>query len=328
MISKSMSSEIKPEETAIDSASIQESPKQEHKWEIVWKNILLFLSIHLTCIYAILNITRMNKLTIVWFAVVGILSGIGITAGGHRLWAHRAYKAKWPLRLILIILQTVSCQDDIHHWARDHRMHHKFIDTDADPYNSKRGFFFSHIGWLLTRKHPELKKKGPLIDCSDLKRDRIVAFQKKYYHLLIAVFFIAVPTIVPWLAWNESLWYSWVANIARYCYGLNAIWLVNSAAHMWGMKPYDKSMSPAENAVVAVLATGEGWHNYHHVFPWDYKAAELGNYSMNFATGFIDFFALLGWAYDLKTVSPDIVKKRVLRNNKETSNSNNSNCIE
>lgn len=59
-------------------------------------------------------------------------------------------------------------------------MHHKFTDTDADPYNSRRGFFFSHIGWLLVRKHPDLITKGTTIDCSDLMQDPLVAFQKKY----------------------------------------------------------------------------------------------------------------------------------------------------
>lgn len=74
-----------------------------------------------------------------------------------------------------------------------------------------------------------------------------------------------------------------------------------------------RSINPAENMSVAIFAFGEGWHNYHHVFPWDYKTAEFGKYSMNFTTAFIDFFARIGWAYDLKTVSPDIIKQRVKR---------------
>lgn len=64
---------------------------------------------------------------------------------------------------------------------------------------------------------------------------------------------------------------------------------------------------------MAIGALGEGWHNYHHTFPWDYKAAELGNYRMNFTTAFIDFFAKIGWAYDLKTVSEEMIRKRVQR---------------
>jgi stearoyl-CoA desaturase (delta-9 desaturase) len=84
-------------------------------------------------------------------------------------------------------------------------------------------------------------------------------------------------------------------------------------AHFVGNKPYDKAIYPAENKIVAFLALGEGWHNYHHAFPWDYKAAELGDYSLNWATAFIDFFAKIGWAYDLKTVSRDVIEHRVKR---------------
>lgn len=72
-------------------------------------------------------------------------------------------------------------------------------------------------------------------------------------------------------------------------------------------------INPSENIGVALGALGEGWHNYHHVFPWDYKAAELGNYRANLTTGFIDFFSKVGWAYDLKTVSMDMIRKRVDR---------------
>lgn len=77
--------------------------------------------------------------------------------------------------------------------------------------------------------------------------------------------------------------------------------------------PFDRYINPSENLGVSVMALGEGFHNYHHVFPWDYKTAELGDYTANLTTAFIDFFARLGWAYDLKTVSMDMIKKRVER---------------
>jgi stearoyl-CoA desaturase (delta-9 desaturase) len=63
--------------------------------------------------------------------------------------------------------------------------------------------------------------------------------------------------------------------------------------------------------MVSSLALGEGWHNYHHTFPWDYKTAELGNYRMNISTAFIDFYAFIGWAYDLKQPSARLVQKVV-----------------
>lgn len=112
--------------------------------------------------------------------VVFVCANIGVTAGAHRLWSHRSYKAKWPLRLLLMLFQTTAFQNDIYDWARNHRVHHKFMDTNADPHSSKRGFFFSHIGWLLVRKHPDVKTKGKTLDISDLEQDAIVMWQHKY----------------------------------------------------------------------------------------------------------------------------------------------------
>lgn len=74
-----------------------------------------------------------------------------------------------------------------------------------------------------------------------------------------------------------------------------------------------RTINPSQNASVSAFAFGEGWHNYHHVFPWDYKTAEWGNYSMNLTTAFIDFFAKIGWAYDLKSVSAETIERRVKR---------------
>jgi stearoyl-CoA desaturase (delta-9 desaturase) len=70
-------------------------------------------------------------------------------------------------------------QNSIHEWSRDHRVHHKFSETDADPHNAKRGFFFSHMGWLLTKKHPDVKNKGKAVDMSDLEKDFVVVFQHR-----------------------------------------------------------------------------------------------------------------------------------------------------
>ncbi|XP_056640408.1 acyl-CoA Delta-9 desaturase-like [Diorhabda sublineata] len=286
----------------------------ERKVELVWRNIILFIYLHLVALYGLyLIFTSAKILTTITNVLFYIASGLGITAGAHRLWSHRAYQAKWPLRLILTIFNTIAFQNSVIEWARDHRVHHKFCETDADPHNVKRGFFFSHVGWLLCRKHPEVKSKGKGIDMSDLESDPILAFQDKYYLILMPVLCFLLPTLIPMYFWDESFVTSYSVNIFRFVFTLNATWLVNSAAHMFGQKPYDKFITSTEHATVSVLALGEGWHNYHHTFPWDYKASELGKYCSNFSVAFIDFFAKIGWAYDLRTVSPEMIKKRVLR---------------
>lgn len=83
------------------------------------------------------------------------ISVLGITAGYHRLWSHRAYKANFAYRVLLMIMTCVTNQGSIYHWVRDHRVHHKYSETDADPHNVTRGFFFAHMGWLTIKKHPK-----------------------------------------------------------------------------------------------------------------------------------------------------------------------------
>lgn len=113
--------------------------------------------------------------------------------------------------------------------------------------------------------------------------------------------------------WGETLNNAWHIALLRYILNLNVTFLVNSAAHYWGTKPYDKHIVPSQNITVSLLTCGEGFHNYHHVFPWDYRTAELGNNKLNVTTKFIDFFAWIGWAYDLKTVNDEVIRNRVVR---------------
>lgn len=104
---------------------------------------------------------------------------IGITAGTHRLWSHRSYKAKMPLQIILMLFNTLAFQNTAIYWVRDHRQHHKYCDTDGDPHNASRGFFYSHIGWLLTRKSEEVMRRGKDIDMTDIYSNPVLRFQKK-----------------------------------------------------------------------------------------------------------------------------------------------------
>lgn len=285
------------------------------KYELVWRNIAAFSFLHLSAIYGVyLLLTSARVYTIIFAMLLYCISVLGITAGAHRLWAHRSYKAKLPLRILLTVFNTIAFQDCAIHWARDHRVHHKFSETDADPHNAKRGFFFSHVGWLLCKKHPDVIEKGKSLDISDLLADPVLVFQRKHYMILMPLACFILPTMVPMYFWNETFLNSFfVATMFRWTIILNVTWLVNSAAHKWGDKPYDAQINPVETSTVALFAFGEGWHNYHHVFPWDYKTAELGNYRANYTTAFIDFFAKIGWAYELKTVSDAIIKRRVER---------------
>lgn len=161
-----------------DVVSLKKAEKRELKW--VWRNIIAFAYLHVAAVYGLwLALSSARLYTTAFAMLLYTMSGLGITAGAHRLWAHRSYKARFPLRVFLAFLNTLAFQDCALHWARDHRVHHKYSETDADPHNATRGFFFSHIGWLLCRKHPDVKAKGQKLDISDLKADPVLRFQRK-----------------------------------------------------------------------------------------------------------------------------------------------------
>ncbi|KAG8036843.1 hypothetical protein G9C98_004165 [Cotesia typhae] len=182
-------------------------------------------------------------------------------------------------------------------------------ETHADPHNSHRGFFFSHVGWLMMRRHPAVKKYGSKIDMSDVKNDPVIQFFDKYYTPIMLFAAFVLPTMIPVYCWNESWSISFRAVIIRYVWLLNATFAVNSFAHMFGNRPYNKTTKPTENSTVAFFTLGEGWHSYHHTFPWDYKAAELGAYGLNPTTAFIDIMSWFGLAYDLKKVNKELVER-------------------
>lgn len=152
------------------------------------------------------------------------------------------------------------------------------------------------------------------------------------------VFSLILPTSVPVYFWNEDpIVALFCCFFCRTVLQLNGTWLVNSAAHLYGTRPFDKYAShiiqtikkfyyfivnktilfnrtifPVESMFVALFAVGEGWHNYHHAFPWDYRASELGS-PLNMTGFLIDLLAKIGAVYDRKQATHNMIKNRVFR---------------
>jgi len=238
--------------------------------------------------------------TYVAFAVWYWLSGLGITGGAHRLWAHRSYTASFPVRFFLMMCNSCANQGSIYHWARDHRVHHKFSETESDPHDATRGFFYAHVGWLLLKKSDKVKEAGKKLNLEDLHADPIVMFQDKCNPWIQVFFCFALPTITAVYGWNEDAWLAFILlGNCRYVGVLHATWLVNSVAHKFGYKPYDPAINPVENFWVALFALGEGWHNWHHTYPSDYATSEYGfTKRINPTKLFIDVMAFFGLVWD------------------------------
>ncbi|CAG7818814.1 unnamed protein product, partial [Allacma fusca] len=123
---------------------------------------------------------------------------------------------------------------------------------------------------------------------------------------------VIVTCFIPWsLGWGD-LFHIFLVHTIGVLTLVNLTNTVNSIAHLYGTKPYDKTIRPGQNAFLGFLTLGEGWHNYHHAFPWDYLTSEHG-FRYDLAQGFIEFFSWLGLAYDLRTASEYVVRARAER---------------
>jgi stearoyl-CoA desaturase (delta-9 desaturase) len=204
---------------------------------------------------------------IVFILLMGFC-GLSITAGYHRLWSHKAYKAHPLMRLIFALGGACALQNDVFNWASDHRRHHAFVDNnDKDPYSAGRGFWFSHIGWIL-RHYPSGRQDFSNI--KDLEKDPILRWQHKNYLALVLIMNIALPAFLGYLG-GSIMAGLLLGGLLRLVLSQHVTYLINSLAHMWGSRPYSDKSSARDNAVLALLTYGEGYHNYHHTFQWDYR---------------------------------------------------------
>uniref|UniRef100_A0A7S3UVS5 Fatty acid desaturase domain-containing protein n=1 Tax=Heterosigma akashiwo TaxID=2829 RepID=A0A7S3UVS5_HETAK len=267
-----------------------------------WPMLIYITLVHMAGLYGLMLVTSSQWQTLLWAFILWPVTGFGITGGVHRLWSHRSYKANFIFRFFTMLANSVANQGSIYHWARDHRVHHKHSETDADPHNATRGFFFAHMGWLFVKKHPDVIKAGRELDFSDLDADWTVMFQKKTDPWFTLFMCFVFPALVGTFGWGEDFWTGfYVAGALRYIYVLHATWLVNSAAHLYGDHPYDPQSWPAENPFVSLGALGEGWHNWHHKYPFDYSASEFGASSQfNPTKMIIDLAAACGMVSDRK----------------------------
>ncbi len=206
------------------------------------------------------------------------MSGMSITVGYHRLFSHRAFNAAWPVRLFVALFGAAAFQMSILDWSSEHRYHHKYTDLDGDPHDPhsiKRGFLWAHIGWLLVRVNPRLKRDN----VPDLRRDRIVMFQHNtYVRTAIVVGFLlpmALGALWSQLAGTPLL----VGILGGFLFGgctrivvlQHATFFINSLAHMIGTRPYDSDSSARDSTLISLFTFGEGYHNYHHAFQTDYR---------------------------------------------------------
>ncbi len=200
-------------------------------------------------------------------AIVYTVSNMTITCGYHRYFAHRSFQAHPLLEKLIILVGAGAFQSSVLQWCTDHRRHHREVDSDADPYTIKKGFWWAHLFWMFYEDpHPEAKNYP-----KDLTKNPWVMFQHDYYVWVASFMGFVVPGLIAWGLgmgfWGGVIW----GGLFRIVLTQHSTFLINSAAHTFGRQPYTDKHSARDSFIMAVLTFGEGYHNYHHSFQADYR---------------------------------------------------------
>ena len=278
--------------------------------KIAWSRVLFLIGTPVAAIpltYYYVSSQPFNLGIWLLFLFFYVFSIFGITGGYHRLFAHRAYQANTALKWFYALFGAAAIQNSILVWGRDHRVHHRFVDTDKDPYNINRGFWYAHIGWMLQIEESpvDLESYG-----RDFENDPIVMFQHKYYLPIALAMCFVVPTILGWMV-GSALGGLLIVGLLRLVCVHHVTFFINSWCHMWGKQTYSDKQTARDSFLMAIATMGEGYHNYHHIFANDYRNG-VKWYQWDPTKWFIRFCAWLGLASHLHRIPQHKIVKMQL----------------
>jgi stearoyl-CoA desaturase (delta-9 desaturase) len=258
----------------------RESPAAPSAWATVvsWATVLTGVLVPLAGVGAAAALAW--RYGLMGWADLGLLMGmylfamLGVTVGFHRLFTHRSFETVRPVQFVLGVLGSMSFQGPLLEWVGRHRLHHQHSDRDGDPHSPHaprrrgfrgrfRAFWHAHIGWALAAETADLARYAP-----DLRKSRMLRVVSALFPLWAALGLV-IPAALGYAlgGWRGALTGFLWGGLVRVCLGHHATWAVNSVCHLWGSRPYHSGDESRNNAVVGVVAMGEGWHNNHHAFP-------------------------------------------------------------
>lgn len=243
---------------------------------------------------------------LIFFLIFTYVCGMSITGGYHRLFSHRSYDAPTWVRIAYLIFGAGAFQGSALKWCTDHRIHHRFVDTDQDPYSIKKGFWYAHIGWLFKATDSSWRGRIP----HDLANDKWMVLQDRYYGLISLAVGFGVPMLIGWSV--NDIWAGLLyGGLLRVIVTHHCTFFINSLCHMWGFRPYDPHSSARDNVLLAFLTFGEGYHNFHHYFQADYRNG-IRWYHWDPTKWLVGTLASVGWATRLKrTADQEILRARL-----------------
>jgi len=270
---------------------------------INWLNTVFLLSTPLLALAGIIlhwSLLSAPGLTeFIVFIAFYFACGLSITVGYHRLFSHRSHEASWPLVLFYAIFGAGAFQNSIIEWCSDHRNHHKSTDTENDPYSAAKGFWYSHMGWVMI---DEENFQNDFSNVKDLQSSKIIMWQHRNIFLIGAISGIILPALIGFLIGGIATGIGCLVwgGLVRTVFVHHGTFLINSAAHIWGTQPYSEENSSRDSFWLAFLTFGEGYHNFHHTFQADYRNGHKW-YHVDPSKWWITSFNLLGLKSNLKS---------------------------
>ncbi len=212
-----------------------------------------------------------------------VIAGLGITVGYHRLFTHRSFKAPRPVSIALAIMGSMAVEGPVLQWVATHRKHHQHSDKPDDPHSPHthgndllgvlRGIWHAHMGWLFDSHAFDVRSEGRSGDFARYTKDLA---SERWCRVINATFplWVLLGLLIP-AGLGGLLMMSWTGVLLGFLWGglvrilllHHVTWSINSVCHLWGTRPFRSHDHSRNNAILGVLALGEGWHNNHHAFP-------------------------------------------------------------
>ncbi|MEW6325922.1 MAG: fatty acid desaturase [Nitrospirota bacterium] len=253
-------------EHATSITASQQSPARSLDWSV----ILQFLGVTMIAVIGVPLFGLLVGYTWIDWTLFGVLyavTGLGITVGYHRLISHRSFESHPWLKAALLIAGGWALQNTAIKWSADHVRHHARVDQDADPYNATKGFWHSHVLWLFM-SDPYADDKYE----TQFRKDPLLLWQERYY-VPIVLSGLAIPLVAGWLqgGWLGAAGCFLLAGVGRMFLVLNSTFCINSICHLWGDQPHSEANTSRNSWWISLITFGEGYHNYHHAYPRDYR---------------------------------------------------------
>jgi stearoyl-CoA desaturase (delta-9 desaturase) len=246
----------------------------------------------------------MPLLTVAMYSLVGV----SICAGYHRFFSHKSYEVSPVVQVFYAIFGAMAAQNSILWWSSSHRVHHKYVDKDWDPYNIKRGFWWAHILWIFYKNDD---RDATFENSPDLKANPVVMWQHRWHKVILLAGGFGLPTLVG-AAFGDPLAGLLWGGFLRIAVIHHTTFFVNSLAHVVGKPVYNAEVSARDNWMVALLSLGEGYHSFHHRFPADFRNGLLW-YHFDPAKWFIRGLRATGLAHDLIATPPPQIEQARMR---------------